>query len=207
MTFDEIDTAPLTFDEEKHEYFWKGVYVPNVTRILGGITDYSMIDPEKLAIAQAKGKAIHRAIELDCKGQLASIPDWMEGAWAKWQAFKEASGFEMLGSEVQFYNGHFGYAGTMDLVGRMPRAATGNDCVLIDVKRSFMAGPAIGLQLAAYQDWWNRAHADLKVRHRFALRVSDVATLQLAPYTDASDFSTFLSFLNVYKWKVKHYGR
>jgi hypothetical protein len=62
----------LTFDEASHTYFWAGRRVPNVTRVIAHLTDYSKIDPDRLRIAQDEGKAVHKMVELDCRASSTS---------------------------------------------------------------------------------------------------------------------------------------
>lgn len=205
----------LTFDEPTHTYFWAGKPVPNVTRVIGHLTDYSKIDPERLRVAQDEGRAVHKMVELDCKGTLdvaALYNDdrqaWMRPRYEAWLKFLDDTGFDCLMAEQMMYHDVLGYAGTPDLIGELPKLKKGAGVWNIDVKRSLFAGPAIGLQTAGYTEIWNhRAVRDHKVTRRGALVLRGDGTYRLTPYEDPEDRVAFLACLQQYRWREKHYGR
>lgn len=197
----------LTFDEERHEYRWDGQRVPNVTSIIGHLTDYSHIPAEALERARLQGKAVHAMVEADCKGTLLDLPDWMLGHFDAWQRFKDDTGFECYAAENKVYHPKLRYAGTLDLAGVMPRLKSSKAPAIIDVKRSFYAGPAIGLQTTGYLDAWNTSELGLlaKVKERYALRLDANGTYRLEPFTDRDDHAAFLACLQQIRWRAKHY--
>lgn len=191
----------LTFNEAEHKYYWCGARVPNVTSVLAPLVDYSMIPRDALEIARQKGVACHKMVELDCKGDLDedTLPDWMRPALVQWRKFVTESGFQMIVSEHRVFHPHYQYAGTLDLLGRM------NGCVaFVDVKRSFAAGPVIGLQLAAYHEAYCAQEKVGKAADRYALKLSEVGPYRLEPFTDKGDFGVFLSLLTIHKFREKH---
>jgi hypothetical protein len=195
------NTSPaplLTFNEERHEYHHNGVPVPNVTRILSPLMDYSMVPADKLEIARQKGTHVHRMVELWATGDLVeeTLPDWMKPVFAQWLKFVADTGFELFASENRVFHNTYRYAGTLDLYGKMHRNKY--PCY-IDIKRSFLAGPSIGLQLAAYQE----AHGD-KLAARFALKLNENGPYRLESFEDKADFGVFLSLLTIHNWKGKH---
>lgn len=194
----------LTFDEVAHQYFADGEPVPNVTRILSGLTDYSHIPADTLARAQEEGKAVHRMVELDCNGQLESVPEWMDGHRAAWLRFKGEVGFEPILSEHRVFHAGQRYAGTLDLLGEIRHLKNAKGICLIDVKRSFYAGPVIGLQTAAYAEALRSDKSMPRVDHRFALRLDKNGQYRLQPYPDGSDAAVFIAQLTTYRWKEKH---
>jgi hypothetical protein len=199
----------LTFDEAAHVYYWHGKPVPNVTRIIAPLTDYSRIPPDVLQRAQEEGRATHKMVELDCKNDLdvETLPAWMRGHYTAWCRFKEESGFECWASEYREYHEGLGYAGTADLFGLTPKLPKIKGAINIDVKRSLYAGPAIGLQTAGYTEQWNRKQPkDLHVKHRAALVLKPDGTYRLQSYEDREDWLAFLACLQQLKWKEKHYG-
>jgi len=201
----------LTFDQAAHQYFWNGARVPNVTSILAPLTDYSRIPPDVLERARQQGIAIHRMVELDCKNDLDSVPEWMKGHHEAWCKFKDDTGFECWFSESKVYHEKMGYAGTPDLGGLLTKLKTTKPKLsapaLIDVKRSFYAGPVIGLQLAAYEMARNSTVLkDLRTELRFALRLDADGKYRLEPFVDRNDFAVFTAQLATYRWKEK-YGR
>jgi hypothetical protein len=197
----------LTFVEENHTYYWNGERVPNVTRVIASLTDYSRIDAEVLARAQAEGIAIHRMVDLDCKNNLGAVADWMKGRFEAWNKFKADTGFECVASEKQMYHHLLGYAGTADLFCFLPKLRKLRGLANIDVKRSLYAGPAIGLQTAGYAALWDRQPDEaLKVKHRGSLVLNDNGTYRLNFYEDVEDWTAFLACLQQLRWREKHYG-
>ena len=195
----------LTFDEPSHVYRWNGEPVPNVTRILSGLTDYSRIPPERLEIARQEGKAVHKMVELECDDLLnvADLPEWLKPRFRAWNKFRSESGFVAFLSERPMYHPLYGYAGTPDLAGEAPRLKGVRGPVLLDIKRSLYGGPVIGLQTAAYAELLAADKAYPRIRHRFALVLGD-DTYKLEPFTDESDKGAFLAFLTTHRWREKH---
>jgi hypothetical protein len=198
----------LSFDEVEHAYHWCGVRVPNVTSVISPLADYSMIPAEILENARAEGVQIHKMIELDAKQDLDidALPDWIRTYFNAWQQFKDDSGFEMVSSEFRMYHPTHQYAGTCDLVARLPKLKKANTGLcLIDVKRSLYAGPVIGLQLAAYADAWDQSQGlDGRIKHRFAFQPRKDGSYRLEEFNDPTDRMTFNALLTVQKWKSKH---
>lgn len=200
----------LTFDSAAHRYYWHGQPVPNVTRIIAPLTDYSRIPPEVLQRAQEQGKAIHKMVELDCRGRLDTdnLPEWMRPRYRAWCNFKAQTGFICWDSERMGYCEAFGYGYTLDLAGRMPLLKNVKGGALIDIKRSLYGGAAIGLQLAAYEEARNReVEKDLRTVHRFALLLNDNESYRLEPFTDRDDYLAFFACLQQLRWREKHYGK
>jgi len=191
----------LEFDEGPHVYRWNGKIVPSVTQVLKPLTDYSMVDADKLERARQEGVAIHKTVELYETGDLdaASLPEWLEPYLAAWMKFKAEMKFSVAKSEQRVYHRVYGYAGTYDLSGDM----NGHDA-LVDLKRSFMAGPAIGLQLAAYLAAASFKAEALSSSLRYALQLRADGTYRLQEFTDKTDFQTFLAALTLWKWRAKH---
>lgn len=195
----------LTFDPEKHEYRWAGVVVPSVTQVLAPIVDLSHIPADALEIARQRGVAIHRTVELDVAGTLDedALPEWLLPVLANWRKFVADAGVTVIESERRVYHPLYRYAGTLDLLVDMRHAATH---AFIDVKRSFVAGEATGVQIAAYRDAYiaeipyGRPEKRLRRAKRFALRLNENAPYRLDEFTDEShlnDFKTLLAYYNV----------
>lgn len=195
----------LTFDAETHRYYWMGKHVPNVTSILHLIIDLSKIKFDVLEAARLEGNDMHRMVELEVGGDLdeAALPEWLRPRLAAFRRFRSETGFDPSLSEHRVYHRKHGYAGTLDLVGRMRVPAgrtTAHQPVLIDLKRSFAAGRAIGLQTAAYanalmSEGWDPIH------HRVALRLLADGSYRLEPFDAPTDFAHFLSVFTAFKLK------
>ena len=198
--------SDLIFEPVGHTYHTpEGVWVPNVTTILGGLTDYGFVPADVLARAQAEGIAVHSMVELDCKNDLDvdTLPEWMAGHYAAWCKFKDESGFECIATEQRLHHEGFGYAGTCDLVGVTPKLRKAKGPGLIDVKRSFYAGRAIGFQTAAYSEAWNRgARNDGRITQRFALRLGANGKYNLREFDDRNDFNVFLACLTIFRARL-----
>jgi hypothetical protein len=202
----------LTFDEAAHVYYWNGKPVPNVTRIIAPLTDYSHIPADALERARQQGQHVHKMADLYWKGDLdeATLPEWMHGHLKARVRFHDESGFILYASEKRLYHRTLGYAGTCDMAGEFLKLKTAKPAV-VDIKRSFYAGPAIGLQTDGYLDAWN---SDLgagptgypKLVERYALQLNANGTYRLQPYRDREDHVAFLACLQQLRWKEKHYG-
>lgn len=197
----------LEFDAAAHRYTWNGQHVPNVTSILSPLTSYDRIPEHVLEHARQEGTAVHRMVELDCYGDLDvdELPQWMVGHYAAWRQFLADTGFEFVASEHRVFHPGLRYAGTLDLAGTLKHAHGAGGICIVDIKRSFFAGPAIGLQLSAYADAWNKTHdKPLHAKSRYALQLKADGTYRLEPYEDKADFAAFLACYTLYKWRAKH---
>jgi len=200
-----MPVTELVFREEDHTYWMGEQLIPNVTRVLERITDYSRIPRDVLLRAQTEGRHIHKAVELDARNDLdwETLPEWMIGHLEAWRKFQHDTRFEILASEERLFHPRFRYAGTLDLVGPLSTVMS-----LIDIKRSFYAGPAINLQTAAYADAYRAIHPKApRIRRRFGLQLRANGTYRLEPFDEEDDIQAFLAYLTCYRWEQKHgYG-
>jgi hypothetical protein len=201
------ELSDLTFRAEDHRYFWRGKPVMNVTRALALITDYSKVDPAVLARAQQEGIDMHRMSDLHWKGELhvASLPEWLVPRRDALLRFEAETGFVPIASESRVYNAMYDYAGQLDMVGRL-RKTVGRKEVLatsiVDLKRSFYGGRAIGFQTCAYLHAWNgRCGKDCLAFDRYALQLRADATYRLEPFINPNDWPNFLAILTTAKIK------
>jgi len=186
----------LRFNEDKHQYYWHDKPVLNVTRALGPLTDYSVVDPQKLAVAQQEGKATHKMVELDIKDDLDTDSlGWLEPKWRGWRKFLADTGFKPHHSELKCFSPKIMVAGTLDILGVL-----GKDETIIDIKRSLYAGRVIGLQLAGYVRLCRDGDATLpRITRRTALVLGD-GTYKLREFSDPNDENVFLSAVTMYRW-------
>lgn len=187
----------LSFDESKHEYRWKGKVVPSVTQVLKPLSDYSMVPDEVLNRKRDIGVAVHKAIELDLAGDLdeSSIDDIWAGYFEGWKKFKAESGFIVTKSEQKGYSEKYGYAGTLDLLGELPKTGP----ALIDTKTCAVLMPSVGPQTAAYAEIAKQPRIN-----RYALQLSPEGLYSLAPCQDKADWAIFQAALTLHKWRNKH---
>lgn len=201
----------LILRQEDHTYWLDGRLIPGVTRIISPLTDFSRVDPDVLERARQEGVHVHKMVELDCMGDLdvSTLPEWMTGHYQALQKFQADTGFQVVSSEQKLYSQKFDFAGTPDIIGDVPKLPKVKGIALIDVKRSLYAGPAIGIQTAAYLEAWNeQAPKSLRVpkQNRFALQLRPDGQYRLTPFADPGDFAMFLACLTQLRWKEKHYG-
>lgn len=198
----------LTFDEPRHIYHFSGRLVPSVTQVIAPWCDFSMIPPDVLEKARQEGQAIHKMVELICKGLAFDMPEWMRGHRLAFDRFVEDTGFECWAAEKRLYH-EIGYAGTADLFGMLPKLRNVLGPANLDIKRSFYGGPTIGLQLAAYSRAWNEeAPKDMAIpdANRFALRLDADGKYRLQRFPGPDDWVDFLAALRQHKFKERHYG-
>lgn len=189
----------LEFEESTHTYRMAGAVVPGVTTILSSLNaaKLAMIDPEVLERARQQGIAIHKMVELDCKSDLGTVPQWMQGYFDSWNQFKADTDFKLIASETPVYHPRYRYAGRFDLIGSI-RQRHGRRVILVDIKRTLLAGYSIGYQLAAYREAWNaQYHKTARVFGRYALVLNgNGGKGRFEEYTNDSDFTMFLGQLN-----------
>lgn len=203
----------LTFDADTHTYRYKGERVPSVTQALSVVTDEYLrkIPPERLERKRQIGSAVHKAIELDLRGELD--PDTIAPVWAAyfaaWTQFRDLLAPEDIGPcEVPRYSHGWRYAGTPDLVLRVfnPRKAK-KHWAIVDVKCSWQLHPAVGPQTEAYRDLLNNDPAQPEmIADRYALHLKPTGSYKLIPLDEPHDMTVFLSCLSLYRWKERYLG-
>lgn len=202
-------TCPeLTFEDSTHTYFLDGVKVPGVTTILKPLSSYDDVPARIMAIASARGTAVHLATELEDLGTLdyASLDDELTGYLIGYQRFKEVMRPEFVGVEQKTYHKVLKYAGCYDrelILHGKPRAKL----AILDVKSCVTMMPTTGPQTAAYLAAAN-SHRPSKKDHaveRYGLKLGRDGTFELVPYTGESDLHDFMSCLRVLRFKNQHH--
>lgn len=196
--------SKLTFDPVEHAYRLNGRLVPSVTEALRLITadEYAGVDADVMAKAAAIGTAVHGIIERDIRGEFdieACDVDLLP-YFDQWRQFLQTSGFEPRLSEARVYSERYGYAGTLDLFGRLNRR-----WALIDAKRTAKVPRTAGPQTAAYEMALRECRPDLfagedKRIDRFALHLAP-SGWRLVPFKDPNDQRVFLSALTLHTWR------
>lgn len=179
----------------------RGLY-PSVTEILEAVglaPDLSMVKPDVLAWASARGTALHRAIELHTKGTLDvdSLHPEIVPALEAYLRFVEDSGHEAHASELELIHPTWGFMGHPDRVGTLAKL---DDLCLIDWKMtaSFSTN-YVRHQLAGYAELWNAVHPDRPVKKCFGLHLRKDGTYRLHDVTDPEARQAFLAAVVVYK--------
>jgi hypothetical protein len=190
----------LTFNEEIHQYYWDGKPIPNVTSIIKDLTSYDMIQPGTLELARQKGVFVHKMVELWALGQLGERgdqPEWIRPCYDEFLKFANDVGLKVLAPEKKIYHPIYKYAGTLDLRCTMRHK---KGVGILDVKRSFMAGDVIGLQLAGYEGAENADKSQERIEWRAAIRIHENHKYRLESYEDSNDWAVFIACLVRYKW-------
>ncbi len=175
---------------------------PSVTEILQSVglaPDLTMVKPEVLAWASARGTALHRAIELHDKGTLDmdSLHPEIIPALKAYLDFVHDSGHEAIASELELIHPTWGFCGHPDRVGTLAKL---EDLVLIDWK--FTASfdkPYVTLQTAGYAALWDANYPDRPIRKCFGLHLRKNGTYNLHDVSDPEARQTFMAAVVVYK--------
>jgi len=191
----------LAFDEARHLYRLDDVIIPNVTRVVRDIYNWSLIPARVLERKRALGAAVHKMIELDVHKDLdeATLDPKLSGYLRAWRRFGKEKRFRCYLSECRVASSKFRYAGTLDLVGNM-----GGADVLIDTKTTYHLHPQTALQTAAYR----RAALEMGLvsmsTQRCALYLQNDGCYRIQPHESECDFAIFQACLNRYNWKLSH---
>ena len=183
-------SAIVEFDPELHRYTVEGVVLPSVTTIL------KLVYPIRGAMqAAARGTEVHRLTECYDLGQTSeTTPELVPYVYA-YVKFRRDYGFEPLLIEQRVYHPVQLYAGTLDRIGEI----NGHMAVL-DLKTSQALRPMTGLQLAAYKEAWNHHQPDIRVSHRYALRLTADGDYELKEYADRRDYERFQACQLLTEW-------
>ena len=182
--------------------------LPSVTEVLANVGlagDYRHVDPELRARAMARGKGLHRAIELHHADRLdlGSLHPELQPAFEGYLAFLDAHVHKPLASELALIHPH-GYVGHLDRIGAVDGALALVDFKLTD-------GPdlvAARLQLAGYRLLWDaqgEGRREDPVERCYVLQLSKGGGFRLHDLTDAYAMQEFLAALIV--WRAKHRRR
>ena len=189
------------FDPLKHIYRIDGNIVPGVSEILEGArfkeppSDHNR---EAFESAGKFGTAVHRACELYDLGTLKEeeldpeLVPYLE-AWKNFRIIYDA---EIHDSDIEYqaYSPTYDYAGTLDRVLFIYGKLT-----LIDIKTSSVMPKWTGLQLAGYQIAYEEMTGE-KIFQRWGVHLTE-GKYKVYPFKDKTDKASFLSALNIYKWK------
>lgn len=190
----------LHFDEAQHRYTLGGRMLPGVTTVLRPITEheYRTVDRETMERAAQLGRAVHKLIELDIAGTLDEdhLDDSLRSYLVHWRKFRAQSGFEPILSEMHVHSVRYGYAGTLDLCGRLD-----GRMALVDAKRTASLPRIAGPQTAGYEIALTERRPDLAAQpiDRYALRITP-DYCRLDPLKDPNDRRVFLAALTLHNY-------
>jgi len=201
-----MDQEPeLTFDAESHVYRLRGVVIPNVTRVLEPLSDFSRVPFEALELARQRGTAVHKACELYDMDDLdleRSLDPVLVPYLEAWIRFTADTKCKHLHIEARVWSDAYRYAGTLDRI-----SIIGKRITLLDIK-SGQYSPAVELQTAAYQQAaYERGLLNKRQTIvRYAVHLFDDGTYRMHHCKNlfASDLNVFVSALTLYHWRLKH---
>jgi len=121
LAWKEGNTEGVTFDAEKHQYFYNGTQVPGVSIILRETKRQPSYDGFNPFYAQ-KGSYVHRSIELEVAGKLDSttVDERVLPYLVGFRTFCESYKPVIHETEKIVYHPKHGYAGTYDLLITVP---------------------------------------------------------------------------------------
>lgn len=192
------DAPLLSFDPIQHKYSLDGEELPSVTKILAPLHDFSGIPPGVLQHAADRGKAVHRAIELDCADNLEeeSLHPEIVPYFHAWRAFVERWSPSLVASEQAVYHPTLKYAGTLD-----SKFIIKDELTYVDFKCTAKIPPTVGIQLGAYHTADLVMHGQdlelLRTQKRFVLWLKPDTTYAFLERPD-TDWPLFLRLLSQY---------
>ena len=195
-----MNAAAVQFDAEAHTYTVDGVLFPSVTQVLGDLSAriYRFVNAADMVRTAQLGTAVHAVIELDAHDQLDEddLDDGLRPYLDMWRQFKAQSGFQVILSEQRVVSQRYGYAGTLDLFGRLHKRLA-----LADAKRCAAVPKTAGPQTAGYEIALRECHPEFGIEpiDRYALHLTP-ERWQLVPLRDRDDSRVFLSALTLHKW-------
>lgn len=149
---------------------------PRVTQILtdvGLALDLSHVRPDVLEVAQARGTAVHEAIEALAYGYFEGEPDPTIAAYVDaYRKFIHESRYVTLASEFEVVHPAWRYRGHPDSLGLM-----GTTRVIHDFKTGEL-GP-VDYQIVAYVEAWNAMHPTEPVTAGIAVQLRDDGTYRI----------------------------
>jgi hypothetical protein len=186
-----MSAAMPVLDEATHRYSLDGATVPGVTEILAPIANFQMVDANILNAAAAFGTAVHKACELDDRGDLdePSLDPAIVPYLAAWRRFSQDHRVWWSLIEARVYNRQMGYAGTVDRFGTVD-----GEPAVVDLKTSIKLHPTVGPQLAAYLKAIPEAPV---LTRRIGVLLRPTGDYQMQIYTSPMDWAVFASLVTL----------
>lgn len=191
----DLKLPELVFDESKHIYTVNGFTIPSVTQVMRPLNSdhYGSIDAAVLALAAAKGTAVHEAIEVHCKYGIDDIPEEYYSYFSAYLQWEKDYGPSILGSEVRFYHKTLRYAGTVDCVAEI----AGRTC-LIDFKTTqTILEKSCGVQLEAYMQGLKSHGITVQDKYILQLKKDGTYKFEKFPSRDAERWKVFTALLTL----------
>lgn len=171
--------------------------LPRVTSILEAVglgPDLSMVPEDVLTAAQARGTAVHAAIEAHHYGYLeeAAITPVIAPYFSAYLKFLAESGHEPIHSEIEVTHPAWRYRGHPDRIGWLQ-----GHRALFDFKSGAAAGAEY--QVAAYIEAWNAEHPSEPITSGFIVPLRSDGTYRLIEVDLAHATQVWLAAVVVYQ--------
>lgn len=169
-----------------------------VTEALSPFCDFSMIRPEVLEAAAARGTAIHSYCTAYAQGLWAPLPLNGDGyceSFKRWMGLYVA---EVYFAEVELTDPLLGFTGHPDLGVKL----TDGRRVIVDIKTPATEQKTWKAQIAAYKHLASREYPEIGFTGGMSLRLSkDGLSAKGTVYESGpEDFAAFLSALNCFRY-------
>lgn len=194
-----MEKSDLVFNATSHTYTYKGKVVPSVSQIL---LDEGFIDTTFFTDGgRDRGKMVHKAIEIQCKGAHCMDSKALEPYLEAWKNFRRDC--EWVPEFIEVPMGCQYYAGTPDQIGWFRDSLT-----VLDIKTGSISA-ATGLQLAAYEKLYleyaiemGKGHPIKKpVMKRFAIQLTDTGRYILTEFKERNDRLIWDSAVAIWHFK------
>src|SRR6188768_3540237 len=171
-------TEQLQFEELSHTYHVNGEVVPSVTQVIKILEPYYRASEQVLRPYAQRGTEVHSLTEAYDKTPNFDPDDVAEdrvGYLLAWINFRNDFDFVPTHIEHRVYDPRFFYAGTIDRVGTVRGQLS-----VVDIKTGAKLGPAVGVQLAAYQ----HAFTEEELHGRYTVQLSGDGTYKVIEYAN-----------------------
>lgn len=185
--------SALHFDAATHVYRKAGVVLPHITGILKPVQPDDSYYTEE---GRERGIAVHKAVQSGKGWEQDLLPEYV-GYLHAWDKFVREHVYVSVLAEVPLAHPS-GWAGTPDQYGVMDEEMR----VCFEIKTG-PHHPSHALQTAAQAELI-RVNGNKLPHLRFTLQLRADGRYSIVTHKERSDLATFLSLLNVYRFKQRH---
>lgn len=201
----------IEFDPETHTYSHEGFKIPSVTTVIRILTEYGRMSEKMLAPYAKRGTEVHTLTEqydLDHDFDPDTVDEDRQGYLLAWVNFRNDFDFVPTHIEERLFHPRLYYAGTADRFGPLRGQMS-----VIDIKTSAKLGPAVGVQLAAYQHAFNDSGNGVfgqkqgtgeEIIGRYAVQLKPDGTYLVKEYDNPLDWDAFRGCLALHTWQQDH---
>ena len=189
----------LEFEPLSHTYHVGEDRVPSVTTIIRPLESYYRMSEKMLKPYAERGTAVHSLTEeydYDLDYNPDNAPEELRGYLLAWVNFRADFDFTPTHIEHRVLHERLWYAGTIDRVGHVRGQLS-----IVDIKTGAKLGPAVGVQLAAYQ---HALESKEEVTGRYAVQLADDGTYRVVGYDNPLDWDAFRGCLALHTWQETH---